>query len=74
MTYTLLGVTLKDRQGQRKLSLLNQLKPIYILARESNVLLSLAYGSGKGLSAAGQPQSEFDHLPPKVTLRWRNYF
>lgn len=74
LSYTLLGATLKDNQGRRKYSLLNQLNLIYSLANESDLLLSLAIGSGKGASAAGQPQSEFGHLPPTVTLRWRCYF
>lgn len=74
LNFTLLGATLKDRQGRRRLSLLGQLNLIYSLANESDVLLSLAHGSGKGLSATGQPQSEFGHLPPTVTLRWRYYF
>ncbi|MCB2019192.1 MAG: hypothetical protein M9915_05755 [Rhizobacter sp.] len=74
LNYMLLGAMLKNDQGQREVSLLNQLNLIYSLANESDLLLSLAVGSGKGLTAAGQPQSEFGQLPPTVTLRWRYYF
>jgi len=38
------------------------------------LLLSVAIGTGKGLDASGNPRSEFGHLPPTMTLRWRCYF
>lgn len=74
LNYTLLGAALKDDQGRLQPSLLNQLNLIYSLANESDLLLSVAVGSGKGLAAGGSPRSEFGHLPPTLTLRWRYFF
>lgn len=59
---------------RRKLSLLNPLNFIYPIGNESDLLLSLAAGSGNGLDATGQMHSEFGALPSTLTLRRRRYF
>lgn len=72
--YTLLGSALRDSEGARHPSLLHQLHLTYSVGNESDLQLSYLHGSGKGLNALDEPQSEFGHLPRAVTLRLRFYF
>lgn len=73
-SYTLLASRLRAADGQHAVSLLQQLSLVRSLSNESDLLLSLASGSGRGLDAAGAPRSSFGHLPLTATLRWRRYF
>jgi hypothetical protein len=54
--------------------MLHQLSLVRSLSNESDLLLSAAFGSGRGLDGAGAPRSSFGQLPPTATLRWRRYF
>lgn len=72
--YTLLAGRLEDAAGGHARSLLHQVNVVYSLSNESDLLISLAYGSGKGLDGANRPRSEFGHIPMSATLRWRFYF
>ena len=72
--YTLLAAKLKDAGGQGHVSLLHQLNLVYSVSNESDLLASLLFASGKGLSATDAPQSEFGHLPNSLSLRLRFYF
>ncbi len=73
-SYTLLAAPLNDETAHRKVSLMHQIAFVYSVSNESDLLLALSAGSGKGLDAAAQPRSEFGHLAPALTLRWRLYF
>ncbi|MBW6493275.1 MAG: hypothetical protein K0B16_01740 [Burkholderiaceae bacterium] len=64
----------RDPDGHRAGSLPHQLSLVYSLSNESDLMLALQSATGKSLSAAGLPQSEFGHLPLQLTLRWRSYF
>jgi hypothetical protein len=72
--YTLLAGALRDGENRHHASLLHQLNLTYSVSDESDLLFSLLYADGKGLSAADEPQSEFGHLPTSATLRLRFYF
>lgn len=71
---TVLATALRSEGGARSLSLFSQISLVRSLGNESDLLLALSLGSGKGLDTAGRPRSAFGHLPPVVTLRWRTYF
>jgi len=73
-SYTLLASSLDDDQGKRRYSLLHQLNLSYSVSNESDLLISLLDGTGKGLEVAKNPQSEFGYLPVNVSLRLRFYF
>jgi hypothetical protein len=72
--YLLLGSGLKNASGGVSFSLLNQLSLIYSLSNESDLMFALMVTSGKGVNAAGVPQSEFGYIPPNAMLRYRLYF
>lgn len=72
--YTLLASPLENSDGGRHFSFLHQLNLNYSVSNESDLLLSLFYGNGKGLNALDEPQSEFGHLPISISLRLRFYF
>ncbi len=72
--YTLLMSSLKNTQGSHYSSLLHQLNLSYSVSNESDLLISMLLGSGRGLDTTGQPQSEFGHLPAALTMRLRFYF
>jgi hypothetical protein len=73
-SYTLLASGLGDANGQLAVSTLHQLNLVYSVSNESDLLLSVLLTSGKGLTGQSGPRSEFGHLPPSVTLRFRQYF
>lgn len=73
-SYILLTAPLDDDQGNLGASLLHQFTLTLSLSNESDLLFSLLLSNGKGLNDTGQPQSEFGHLPPALTLRLRLYF
>lgn len=73
-SYTLLATPLKDAAGSYHSSLLHQLSLVYSLSNESDLLLSMSLGTGKGLDAQARPRSEFGATPTNATLRWRHYF
>lgn len=73
-SYTLLVSALKDPAGDYRSSLLQQLSLSYSLSDESDLLLSMSVGSGKGLDALARLRSEFGATPASATLRWRRYF
>lgn len=73
-SYLLLAEGLDDEAGERQLSLMHQLNFTYSVSNESDLLLSLLWGQGRGLDEAGVPRSDFGHLPPSATLRLRFYF
>ncbi len=73
-SYTLLASRLRAADGQHAVSVLHQLSLVRSLSNESDLLISAAFGSGRGLDPAGAPGSSFGHLPPTATLRWRRYF
>ena len=63
------------RRGMNRKLLQEEYKGgILMIRRTMFVLLSAAFGSGRGLDGAGAPRSSFGHLPPTATLRWRRYF
>lgn len=72
--YKVLASTLRDPEGNRAGSLLHQVSLVYSVSNESDLMLALQTATGKSLSAAGLPRSEFGHLPLQLTLRWRSYF
>lgn len=73
-SYTMLASALKEAAGSYRCSLLHQLSLVYSLSNESDVLMSVTVGTGKGLDAQGRPQSEYGATPLSATLRWRHYF
>ena len=73
-SYTLLAAPLKDAAGSYHSSLLHQLSLVYSLSNESDLLLSMSLGTGRGLDAQARPRSEFGATPTNATLRWRHYF
>lgn len=73
-SYTLLGSALDDESSSTVWSLLHQMNITYSVSNESDLLLSLLLPGGKGLTLAGEPQSEFGHIPMTFTLRLRFYF
>lgn len=72
--YTILGSVLEDRNGSNNWSLLHQINLTYSVSNESDLMASLLVPGGMGLSIAGEPRSEFGHLPITLTLRLRFYF
>ena len=72
--YTLLASALEDEDNQLATSFMHQLNVIYSVSNESDLLFSLLFANGKGLTPQGEPQSEFGHLPASMTLRLRFYF
>ena len=74
ISYKLLASRLSEADGGGAVSLLHQLSLVHSLSDESDLMVALQAATGKGLSTAGLPQSEFGHLPPQLALRWRSYF
>jgi len=73
-TYTFLLSPLKDTNGTLGNSLLHQFNLNYSVSDESELLLSLLWGSGRGLNLGGKTQSEFGHIPFSLSMRLRFYF
>ncbi len=73
-SYTLLGASLKDVQQSTRYSFLQQLAVTYSLSNESDLMMAYVYGSGKGLDASDNPQSEFGYLADAFNMRLRLYF
>jgi len=73
-SYLLIAAGVNDDKDHLATSLLHQFTATYSVSNESDLLFSLLLANGKGLNAAGEPQSEFGHLPATVTLRLRFYF
>ena len=73
-SYLMLSSVLDNAENQLRLSQLHQFNLTYSVSNESELLLSLAVGTGKGLDRYGLPQSEFGHLPVTFTVRWQLYF
>jgi len=73
-SYTLLASSLYGNDGAKHSSLLHQVNLSYSVSNESDLLISLLEGTGKGLDAADKPQSEFGSLPLSLSLRLRFYF
>lgn len=72
--YTLLNSVLREENGEPNWSHLQQFSLNYSLSNESDLLTSVSMGSGKTLNNAGEPRSEFGHIPLSLTLRLRLYF
>ncbi|MDX1803354.1 MAG: hypothetical protein R3292_04685 [Alcanivorax sp.] len=72
--YLMLTSLLDNADNRSRLSQLHQFNLTYSVSNESELLLSLALGTGKGLDRYGRPQSEFGHLPVTFTVRWQLYF
>lgn len=72
--YTLLAGALQDADDNYHVSLLHQLHATYSVSNESDLLMSVMLGNGKGLNSVDEPQSEFGHLPVSASLRLRFYF
>ena len=72
--YKLFVSPLKDDGDHTAYSCLHQLNFTYSVSNESDLLISLLYASGKGMSDTGTVQSEFGHVPTSLTLRYRHYF
>jgi len=73
-SYTLLAGPLRGDDGDRRISLLQQVNLTWSLGNESDLLVSLLVGTGDGQSPDGTVGSEFGGLPASLTLRWRHYF
>ncbi|MCK0152862.1 hypothetical protein MWU49_04045 [Alcanivorax sp. S6407] len=73
-SYLLLTSALEDEDSDVHASFLHQLNLHYSVSNESELLLSLATGGGKGLNSTGLPSSEFGPIPASLTLRWQVYF
>jgi hypothetical protein len=72
--YLLLASALKNGAGGISASLLHQLSLTYSLSNESDLLFALLVTTGKGVNAAGVPQSEFGDVPANAIVRYRLYF
>jgi hypothetical protein len=73
-SYTMLASILEDVHDRPAISTLHQLNLIYSVSNESDLLLSLLLTSGNGLREQSTLRSEFGHLPPSVTVRFRQHF
>lgn len=73
-SYTVLATSLRAADGGRSPSLLHQISLLRSLGNESDLLLALSIGTGKGLGPTGALRSSFGHLPATLTVRWRMYF
>ncbi len=73
-SYLLLTSGLEDEEGERHASFLHQINLHYSVSNESELLLSLATGGGKGINSSGAGHSEFGAIPASLTLRWQVYF
>ncbi len=73
-SYTFLAGALRDEENRQHASLLHQLNLTYSVSNESDLLMSVLFGNGKGLDSADEPRSEFGHLPKSANLRLRFYF
>lgn len=73
-SYLLLTSVLDDADSDPHASFLHQINVHYSVSNESELLLSLATGGGKGLGTLGLPHSEFGAVPASLTLRWQLYF
>ncbi len=73
-TYSLLVSPLKEINGTINSSVLHQLNLNYSVSDESELLLSLLWGAGRGLTLANKTQSEFGHIPFSLSMRLRFYF
>ncbi|HFD31821.1 MAG TPA: hypothetical protein ENJ28_03775 [Gammaproteobacteria bacterium] len=73
-TYTFLISPLKDSNGSINSSVLHQFNLNYSVSDEAELLLSLLWGSGRGLSLTNKTQSEFGHIPFSLSMRLRFYF
>ncbi len=72
--YTLLLSPMNNNRGETEISMLQQLDIVYSISNEADLLIAALFANGRGLNSAGQPQSEFGHLPTSLSLRLRFYF
>lgn len=72
--YTLLASTVNDIDGKHSSSFLHQFNFSYSVSNESDLLFSLQFANGRGLTSLGKIQSEFGHIPASMTIRLRFYF
>ena len=73
-SYLLLTSALEDEENNLHTSFLHQFNLHYSVSNESELLLSVATGGGKGINARSIPNSEFGPVPMSLTLRWQVYF
>lgn len=72
-SYMVFTSGLKDTEGVRKYSFLQQMALIYSLSDEAQAVMSLSGGSGGGLNGSAEPTSEFGHIPNLFSLSMQFY-